>query len=163
MFSDHGVSGSSKERAGLREALDRLAEGDTLVVTKLDRIGRSLSHLIELLEELNERGIGFHSIHDRIDTNTSKGKLIFHFTGALAEFERQLISERTKDGLAAAKAQGVKFGRRPKLTFDQVRMAQALIAGEDGHKRTRKAVAKSFGVSDVTLRRAFRAHGIEAD
>ncbi len=161
VFSDHGVSGGKKERSGLNDALDKLVAGDTLVVTKLDRLGRSLLHLIELLADLKERGVQFRSIHDAIDTSTASGQLHFTMICALAEFERALVSERTKAGLAAAKAQGVKFGRRPKLTYEQVRMAHALVHGEGEQKRTQKSVAKSFGVSDVTLRREFRKYQLD--
>jgi DNA invertase Pin-like site-specific DNA recombinase len=111
IFQDHAVSGASTSRPGLTEALSALELGDTLVVWRLDRLGRSLRHLIETLTTLSNDGIGFHSIHDAIDTNTAGGRLTFHIMGALAEFERDLISERTKAGMAAAKARGVHVGR----------------------------------------------------
>jgi len=107
------VSGSTTERRGLDEALGYLRPGDTLVVWRLDRLGRSLKHLITRITELNDRTIGFKSLTENIDTTTSGGKLIFHIFGALAEFERDIIKERTNAGLEAARTRG-KFGGRPK-------------------------------------------------
>lgn len=118
VFEDHAVSGASTSRPGLTDAMRSLHQGDTLVVWRLDRLGRSLRHLIETLTQLSDDGIGFHSIHDAIDTNTAGGRLTFHIMGALAEFERDLISERTKAGMAAAKARGVHVGR-PKRKPDR--------------------------------------------
>jgi DNA invertase Pin-like site-specific DNA recombinase len=106
------MTGSKAERKGLDEALAYVRPGDTFVVWKLDRAGRSLTHLIELLKGLQERGIEFISLTEQIDTTTPGGKLIFHLMGALAEFERDLIRERTNAGLAAAKARG-RVGGRP--------------------------------------------------
>ena len=161
IFEDKGLSGAREDRPGLTQALSTLSEGDTFVVTKLDRLGRSLTHLITLLDDLKERGIAFRSIDDSIDTSTASGKLHFTMIAALAEFERGLISERTKAGLAAARARGVKFGRKPKLTYAQALMAKELIDGKDGKPRTRKEVAKSFLVSEPTLRRALRAYELD--
>src|SRR5258707_723528 len=107
------ASGASTERKGLDQALDHLREGDTLAVWRLDRLGRSLPHLIETVTTLEGRGIGFKSLTESIDTTTSGGKLIFHIFGALAEFERNLIKERTQAGLEAARARG-HLGGRPK-------------------------------------------------
>src|SRR5438874_4597103 len=100
------VSGAKAERKGLEEALEYVREGDTLVVWRLDRLGRSLKHLIETITELNNRKIGFKSIQENIDTTTSGEKLVFHIFGALAEFERDIIRERTQAGLQAARARG---------------------------------------------------------
>ena len=105
------ASGAKTDRAQLRRLLDALAPGDVLTVTRLDRLARSLKHLIETITSLNERGIGFKSITEAIDTTTSGGKLIFHIFGALAEFERDIIRERTQAGLTAARARGRKGGR----------------------------------------------------
>ena len=104
------VSGAADERLGLKEALAYLREGDTLVVWKLDRLGRSLQHLIATVQALQQRGIGFQSLQENIDTTTSAGKLVFHVFGALAEFERDIIRERTLAGLASAHARGRKGG-----------------------------------------------------
>src|SRR5205823_2858101 len=105
------ASGALTERRGLEEALTYVREGDTLVVWRLDRLGRSLNHLIETITKLNNRKIGFKSIQENIDTTTSGGKLVFHIFGALAEFERDIIRERTQAGLLAARARGRKGGR----------------------------------------------------
>jgi DNA invertase Pin-like site-specific DNA recombinase len=112
IFTDT-ASGAKAERIGLEEALEYVREGDTLVVWRLDRLGRSLKHLIETITELNNRKIGFKSIQENIDTTTSGGKLVFHIFGALAEFERDIIRERTQAGLTAARARG-RLGGRPK-------------------------------------------------
>src|SRR2546425_10337465 len=123
------ITGSKSERKGLDEALAYLRPGDTLVVWKLDRAGRSLTHLIELLKGLKERGVDFISVTEKIDTTTPGGKLIFHLMGALAEFERDLIRERTNAGLAAARARG-RIGGRPKrlATNGKVALARRLFA-----------------------------------
>src|SRR5205807_564706 len=110
IFTDT-ASGATVERKGLEEAVAFLREGDTLVVWRLDRLGRSLKHLIETISKLNNRKIGFKSITENIDTTTSGGKLIFHIFGALAEFERDIIRERTQAGLQAARARGTLGGR----------------------------------------------------
>src|SRR5438270_4309429 len=112
IFTDT-ISGATTERHGLDAGISYVREGDTLVVWRLDRLGRSLKHLIETITTLNNRKIGFKSIQENIDTTTSGGKLIFHMFGALAEFERDIIRERTKVGLAAARARG-RVGGRPK-------------------------------------------------
>ena len=103
IYTDEGISGTQERRTGLDECLESMRAGDTLTVWKLDRLGRSLSFLIEFLNSCHEKGFGFHSLTDGIDTATSGGKLVFHIMGALAEFERSLIVERTKAGLNAAR------------------------------------------------------------
>src|SRR5687767_10100234 len=109
IFTDT-ASGAKQERKGLNEALSQMREGDTLVVWRLDRLGRSLKHLIDTIAHLDSQGIGFKSLTENIDTTTSGGKLIFHIFGALAEFERNLIKERTNAGLHAARTRGIKGG-----------------------------------------------------
>ena len=121
------ASGAVDSRKGLTEAIEFARHGDTLVVWKLDRLGRSLKHLIETVNLLKERGVGLMSLQVKIDTTTSGGKLIFHVFGALAEFERELIRERTNAGLKAARARGRLGGRPPKLTSKQIEMAQRLL------------------------------------
>ena len=116
IYEDEGISGAHANRPGLSRALKRLSNEDVLVVWKLDRLGRSMRHLIELTTMFDDKGIGFRSLSDAIDTSTPGGKLYFHLMGAFAEFERNLISERTKAGMAAAKARGVKMGRPKKQT-----------------------------------------------
>jgi DNA invertase Pin-like site-specific DNA recombinase len=128
------ASGAKASRPGLEEALSYLRAGDTLVVWRLDRLGRSLPHLIETIAALAERGIGFWSLTEQIDTTTSGGKLIFHVFGALAEFERDLIRERTQAGLAAARARGRKGGR-PKKLADPKKLALAQQLYDDGQHR----------------------------
>src|ERR1017187_154820 len=113
------ASGKAENRPGLDRARELLREGDVLVVWRLDRLGRSLKHLIELMTELEKQKIGFQSLQESIDTTTPGGKLIFHMFGALAEFERNLISEWTKAGLQAARARGRRGGRPKKLDAQQ--------------------------------------------
>jgi DNA invertase Pin-like site-specific DNA recombinase len=125
IFTDT-ASGAKTERNGLEEALNYGRKGDTLVVWRLDRLGRSLPHLITTMTDLEERGIGFKSLTENIDTTTSGGKLIFHIFGALAEFERNLIRERTIAGLTAARARGRRGGRPKALTVKQRSIAQEL-------------------------------------
>lgn len=127
IFDDH-ASGAKADRPGLTEALAYLRPGDTLVVWKLDRLGRSMSHLIEKVGELAARGIGFRSLTENIDTTTSGGMLVFNIFGSLAQFERDLIRERTHAGLKAARERGNKGGRRPVVTPDKLRKARAHIA-----------------------------------
>lgn len=129
IFEDRGVSGAKTERPGLSLALAFLRDGDTLVVWKLDRLGRSMTHLLQAVADLEARGIGFRSLTEQIDTTTSTGRLVFHIFGALGQFERDLIRERTNAGLAAAAARGRKGGRPVAATPEKVRRAKALIAG----------------------------------
>ena len=124
IFTDT-MSGAKAERPGLQEALTHMRAGDTLVVWRLDRLGRTLKHLILTITDLSEQGIGFRSLQENMDTTTSGGKLIFHIFGALAEFEREVIRERTNAGLQAARARG-RLGGRPKMqTLDPKRVALA--------------------------------------
>lgn len=152
IFTDT-ISGAATERKGLDEAITFLREGDTLVVWRLDRLGRSLKHLIETISLLEQRNIGFQSITENIDTTTSGGKLIFHLFGALAEFERDLIRERTLAGLLAARARG-RLGGRPKAkTLDtpkKVAMAQSLY---DDKNNTINEICKTLNISRATLYR----------
>jgi DNA invertase Pin-like site-specific DNA recombinase len=140
IFTDK-LSGAKSERPGLDKCLERLQPGDTLAVWRLDRLGRSMRHLVTLIEDLRERGIGFRSISDgMIDTTSASGELIFHIFSALAQFERRLIQERTKAGLAAARARGRKGGR-PRL-----------LASEPKLRLTKKLRAdKSLNIDDVCL------------
>jgi DNA invertase Pin-like site-specific DNA recombinase len=148
IFTDT-ASGAKAERKGLEEALEFLRAGDTLVVWRLDRLGRSLPHLIASMTRLEERGIGFKSLTENIDTTTSGGKLIFHIFGALAEFERNLIRERTTAGLLAARARGRKGGRPKVLTGKQLSIAQDLY--EKRHPIAE--ICRTLKVSKATLYR----------
>jgi DNA invertase Pin-like site-specific DNA recombinase len=122
------VSGAKSDRLGLAAALANLRDGDVLVVWRLDRLGRSLPHLIETIGTLEGRGVGFRSLTEAIDTTTPGGRLIFHVFGALGQFERDLIRERTKAGLAAAATRGRKGGRKPVVTEDKLQRAKDYIA-----------------------------------
>ena len=140
--------GKRTDRTGFDQALDILRAGDTRVVWRLDRLGRSLKHLIELIAELESQGIGFQSLQESIDTTTPGGKLVFHIFGALAEFERNLIRERTMAGLSAARARGRKGGRPKKLGAQQRALAVELYE----QKRLRIAdICRSLGISKPTL------------
>lgn len=152
IYSDT-ASGASDSRQGLDKALGFVRAGDSLVVWRLDRLGRSLKHLIETVTLLEQRGIGFKSITENIDTTSSGGKLIFHVFGALAEFERDLIRERTKAGLEAARARGRRGGRPRASALDtdkKVAMAQALY--NDKHNSIAD-ICRTLRVSPATLYR----------
>ena len=127
VFEDR-ASGVRADRAGLRSALEYVRDGDVLIVWKLDRLGRSLPHLIETVTSLATRGVGFRSITEAIDTTTPGGRLVFHLFGALGQFERDLIQERTRAGLAAAAVRGRKGGRKPVVTGEKLRRARSIIA-----------------------------------
>jgi DNA invertase Pin-like site-specific DNA recombinase len=127
VFEDR-ASGARSDRPGLRQALDYVREGDVLIVWKLDRLGRSLAHLIETVAMLEQHGVGFRSITEAIDTTTPGGRLVFHLFGALGQFERDLIRERTRAGLAAAAARGRKGGRKPVINADTLARARVMIA-----------------------------------
>lgn len=127
IFEDR-ISGKTSDRPGLKKALRCLQSGDTLVVWKLDRLGRSMRHLVMLTEELRERGVNFRSLTDSIDTSTPMGRFFFHVMGALAEMERELIVERTRAGLAAARDKGRVGGRRRKMTAETVERARRMLA-----------------------------------
>lgn len=145
------VTGAKAERKGLNEALAYLRPGDTLMVWKLDRAGRSLKHLMDLLKRLDERDISFMSLTEQIDTTTPGGKLIFHLMGALAEFERDLIRERTNAGLAAARARG-NVGGRPRTlkSSAKVALARHMFASKS---HSIPEMCSTLGISRATLYR----------
>lgn len=147
VFEDH-VSGAKRSRPGFDEALSHLRKGDTLVVWRLDRLGRSLKHLIEIITLLDEREVGFQSLQESVNTTTSGGRLIFHLFSALAEFERHLIQERTQAGLAAARARGRTGGRPKALNEKQQAWLYRLY---DEKKHTIPEICKLVGVSKSTL------------
>jgi DNA invertase Pin-like site-specific DNA recombinase len=153
IFTDT-ASGAKAERVGLADAVAYARERDVLVVWRLDRLGRSLKHLIETITALNNRKIGFKSITEAIDTTTSGGKLIFHIFGALAEFERDIIRERTQAGLTAARARGRKGGRPRVLTPKKAQMAQALY---NDKTNTINDICRSLNISRATLYRYVHA------
>ena len=146
------AGGAQVERASLQEALAYARPGDTLVVWRLDRLGRSLRHLIETVADLAARGIGFKSLTEQIDTTTRGGKLVFHVFGALAEFERDLIRERTHAGLAAARARG-RTGGRPKKLADPKTLALAQQLYADGQTDV-ATICRTLGISRATLYRS---------
>lgn len=153
IIEDLGQSGAEKSRVGLMEAIELAGQGDTLVVWRLDRLGRSLVDLIAILSQLAERGAEFHSLTEAIDTNSSGGRLVFHMMGALAEFERNLISERTRAGMAAAKRSGKQIGRPRALSDKQIQEAKTLLT--EG-KQPFNSVASAFGVHPKTLKRTLK-------
>jgi DNA invertase Pin-like site-specific DNA recombinase len=144
------ASGAVDTRKGLAEAMEYARDGDTLVVWKLDRLGRSLKHLIETVNALAVRKVGFQSLRENMDTTTSGGKLIFHVFGALAEFERELIRERTHAGLQAARARGRNGGRPAKMNARKITMARALL---DSQNASVTDVCDTLHVSRATLYR----------
>lgn len=148
IFQDK-VSGKKLEKTGLIEAISHLRKGDTLVVWKLDRLGRSTKRLVTLIDQLNKQEIQFKSITDSIDTSTPSGRFFFHVMASLAEMERDLMVERTKAGLAIAKQQGRTGGRKPKMTPSKIASAKKLLSSGIQTKE----VAKNLDVSVATLYR----------
>jgi DNA invertase Pin-like site-specific DNA recombinase len=149
------ASGAKSDRPGLAAALAYLRDGDVLAVWRLDRLGRSLPHLIETISALEARGVGFRSLTESIDTTTPGGRLIFHVFGALGQFERDLIRERTKAGLCAAAARGRKGGRKPVMTADKLQRAREHIANG---LNVREAAAR-LKVGKTALYAALQAAG----
>ena len=141
-------SGKSKNRPELERMIDALREGDIVVVQRLDRLGRSLKDLIELLDGFKQQKVQFISLNENIDTTTAVGELAFHMIGSIAQFERRLISERTKAGLDAARARGRKGGRKAKLSAADIKKAKAMLSDPE---MTKAEVAEHFGVSRPTL------------
>lgn len=149
VFTDH-ASGAADERVQLAALFDQVRPGDTVVVWRLDRLGRSLRHLIDTVNSLADRQVGFRSLSENIDTTTSGGKLVFHIFGALAEFERELIRERTNAGLSAARARGRVGGRPSVMTPDKIATVRKMYASND---YTVSAIAEVVGVSRATVYR----------
>lgn len=151
VFEDK-ASGTKTDRPQLAALLDYVRQDDTVVVWRLDRLGRFLQHLIQTVTALEEHGVGFKSVHENIDTTTSTGKLVFHIFAALAEFERDLIVDRTKAGLAAARARGSKPGRKPVLSADQITVVRQMHA--QGKHTVAQIAEVVGGVSRATVYRA---------
>ena len=159
------ASGAQRDRPELAAALSYMRSGDSLVVWKLDRLARSLKDLVEIIDDLQKRGVGFRSLTEAIDTTSTGGRLVFHIFGALAEFEHSLIRERTIAGLAAARARGRRGGRKLAMSKTDVRKAAAMLSDP---AITKTEVARHFGVSRVTLnaalaREGFNGSGAETD
>lgn len=152
MFVDHGVSGAATSRPQLDLCLAALSEGDTLVVWRLDRLGRNLTHLVGVVDDLGHRGIAFRSLTENIETESASGRFTFNLFASLAAYERSLIQERVNAGLQAAKSRGVKLGRPAALSPEQVRHAELLVSGGVNVGE----VARSMGVGKSTLYRALR-------
>ena len=153
IVTDHGLSGSNFQRPGLRKALRQLTRGDMLVVWRLDRLGRSLVDLIQTVNGLAGRGCEFRSLTESIDTASSGGRLLFHVMGAMAEFERTIISERTKAGMKAARVRGSQIGRRPSMSREQIASARQAVELE---KHSIADTALKNGVHPKTLARLLR-------
>src|SRR5580658_2333434 len=151
VFKDEGLSGATTKRPALLRCLKKLEHGDTLIVWKLDRLGRSLRDLIAMLDDLKARGVKFQSLTEAIDTTAPTGLAMWQMIGVLAELERSLISERTRAGVKEAQRRGVKFGRKPKLSAKQIDLARKLI--DSGQRR--KDVAALLKVDRTKLYRAF--------
>jgi Enterobacteriaceae phage serine recombinase len=149
VFKDEGISGATANRPALIRCLKRLRPGDVLIVWKLDRLGRSLRDLIAMLDDLRAHGVKFRSLTEAIDTDTATGRAMWQMIGVLAELERSLITERTRAGIQAAKRRGVKFGRKRKMTPQQIEHARKLIDSDESPD----AVAASYHVSRATLYR----------
>ena len=145
---EEAASGKSTARPELEQCRKALREGDTLVVWRLDRLGRSLPDLVQIVAELEQRGVAFESLTEKIETDSAAGRLVFHVFAALSEFERNLIRERTQAGLAAARARGRAGGRKPKLDDQQVREIKALLRDPEIQVAD---VARRYGVSRTTL------------
>lgn len=160
VFTDQGVSGKLATRPQWDECLRYLRPGDALVAVKLDRVGRSMKNLAAVMEQLGERKIDLVILDQAIDTTTSGGRFVFHVFAAIAEFERDLIRERTMDGLAAARARGKVGGSQPKLTPAQIARAQAMYDERDESGRrcyTVEEIGNTFKVSRPTIYRALEA------
>ncbi len=153
VFEDY-ASSARADREGLQAALDYVRDGEVLIVWKLDRLGRSLPHLIETVMALSKRGVGFRSLTEAIDTTTPGGRLIFHIFGALGQFERDLIQERTRAGLAAAAARGRRGGRKPVITEDKLKRARGMV----GKGLTVREIATRLKVGKTALYEGFTQH-----
>ena len=148
------ASGAAAKLPARQELLDFVRPGDDVVVWRLDRLGRSLRDLVEIVTALGARGVGLRSLHEAIDTTTPAGKLTFHIFAALAEFEADVVRERTRAGLAAARRRGAKLGRPPALTPQQVEMARSMLASP---ALSAREVAEQLGVHRSTLYRSMAA------
>ncbi|MGK9039399.1 recombinase family protein [Rhizobium sp. SA279] len=153
ILTDQGSSGADFQRPGLLKALRHLKSGDMLIVWRLDRLGRSLVDLIKTVNKLSKRGCDFRSLTENIDTSSSSGRLVFHMMGAMAEFERAIIAERTKAGMEAARIRGARIGRRPSMSREQIETARRAVEMEC---RSVAEIAAINGVHPKTLARLLR-------
>ena len=161
IFTDEGLSGATSKRPALRRCLKTLDRGDSLTVWKLDRLGRSLRDLITMLDDLKQRGVKFRGLTEAIDTDTPTGRAMWQMIGVMAEFERSLISERTRAGMTDAKRRGVKFGRKPALTPERIEHAKELRTRKKDPK-TPQQIARILKCSPATVYRALAAQDTQA-
>lgn len=154
VFQDQGLSGLATSRPGLEDALRSLSTGDVLIVWRLDRLGRSLIDLLGTIEKLHAREVGFRSLTETIDTTNATGRLMFQIMGALAEFERSLIAERTRAGLNAARERGVRLGRPSTISTEQVEQVRVL----SGQGAKQNHIALTLGISNSTVSRILGAN-----
>lgn len=159
IFEDHGVSGAKASRAGLNAMLDTLKSGDSVIVFKLDRLGRSVLHLADLLVRFEREGIHFVSLSEGINTTNPGGRLVFHIFSAVAEFQREIIVENTTAGLNAARGKGTRLGRPPKLNLDEITEAHRQVM--QGHRGVVE-IASLLDVHPRTVERAFVREGLGA-
>ena len=157
-FFEEQISSRKADRPELRAAMEFCREGDELVVWKLDRFGRSLQELIGLVNELNERGVEFVSLRESLDTTTPGGRLVYHVFGAVAEFERDIIQERTMAGLEAARARGRKGGRKPVMNEKKIALASKLMRDRE---TPMSEVCEAVGVSKATIYRYLKPDGTQ--
>ncbi|WP_421522112.1 recombinase family protein [Ochrobactrum quorumnocens] len=153
VLTDDGFSGADFSRPGLTKLLRSLRRGDTITVWRLDRLGRSLFELLKLVRDLNDRGVEFRSLSESLDTSTPAGRLLLHVLASMAEFERSLISERTKAGMAAARARGSQIGRRPAMTDEERRDAHLVLAAGSASVDD---IAKKHNIHPRTLLRILK-------
>ncbi|KNB61900.1 MULTISPECIES: recombinase family protein [Chryseobacterium] len=161
MIFKETVSGAKKERPQLKKLLEQIRKGDVVVVYKLDRLGRSLKHLLEIVEILNSKNVALQSLHDNIDTTTPQGRLFFNISASFAEFEKDLIRERTKAGLDAARERGKKGGRRKGLSKEA---QQKAILAENYYNEGKKSVneiAADLKISKMTLYKYLRERNVK--
>jgi DNA invertase Pin-like site-specific DNA recombinase len=158
IFRDHGISGGTASRPGLDQALKMLEPGDALVVLKLDRLGRSVQHLSDLLVRFRNQGIHFCSLAEGINTTTPGGKLVYHLFAAMAEFQRDVIRENTLLGLAAARQRGMALGRPPLLDIDTILSSHEAVVQ---HGKSISEMARHYQVSHATITRGFKRAGLE--
>ena len=155
IYVDHGLSGRSIDRPGLRQALAACRAGDSLVVTKLDRLARSVADAANIAQELEQTGVALQIGSETYDPHSPAGRLMFNVFAMIAEFEASLISARTREGMAIAKAKGKLRGKQPKLTLNQ---QLAVVEQYHSGTRTQREIAELFGVSDRTIRRVLKKH-----
>ena len=148
------MGGGTMDRPELEKCLERLDKGDTLIVWRLDRLGRSIRDLLQIVDRLDKGGINFISLKEKFDTGTAVGRLVFHFFAALTQFEKELIRERTMAGLSSARARGRMGGRKKLLTAQQAKVVKTMW---DSHEHTRHEIAATFSVSVATIDRLLRA------